>query len=304
MPGEEILISFGQLFLAFFLRDRWNTPNQKMLERYRIVKQVYSLTDFFTRTIFNEYTMSNTISEKLDEFNLWELGKFNSLNNLSNTNNSCYMASLLQCISHIPALSRLLLETDLCNNISQDTFLFNYIQLLKGLINKNKQSKSDIDSLSMFFKRNRNVIMNRKSKPIELIEDETDKDKKQKKKGEFNAHQDPEEFFTQLKSRFCEEFTHFEYIIHHLFGFYSDKKFHFHNCNHSSTTRAIDHYLQVVFPDPKSFVTDTLENLMLHLQKDDLVHGYKCTECERTIPKIIPSNSNTELQIPHLPNHQ
>ena len=82
MPGEEILISFGQLFWAYFLRVRWNTPNQKMLERYRIVKQVYSLTDFFTRTIFNEYTMSNTILEKLDEFNLWELGKFNSLNNL------------------------------------------------------------------------------------------------------------------------------------------------------------------------------------------------------------------------------
>ena len=121
MPGEVILISFGELFWAYFLRVRWNTPNQKMLERYRIVKQVYSLTDFFTRSIFNEYTMSNTISEKLDEFNLWELGKFNSLNNLSNTNNSCYMASLLQCISHIPALSRLLLETDLCNNISQDT---------------------------------------------------------------------------------------------------------------------------------------------------------------------------------------
>jgi len=38
------------------------------------------------------------------------------------------------------------------------------------------------------------------SKPIELIEYETNEDKKQKKKGEFNAYQDPEEFFTQLKS--------------------------------------------------------------------------------------------------------
>jgi len=96
--------------------------------------------------------------------------------------------------------------------------------LLKVIINKNKQSKSRIEHISLFFKRNRNIIMIRNSKPIELIEDETNKDKKEKKKGEFNAHQDPEEFFTQLKSRFCEEFTHCEYFIHHLFGFYSDKK--------------------------------------------------------------------------------
>jgi len=95
-PNEKIFISFGQLFWAYFLRVKWNTPNQKMLERYRKVKQVYSLTDLFARSIFNEYTMSNTISEKLDDFNLWELGTIYSLNNLSNTNNSCYMTALNQ----------------------------------------------------------------------------------------------------------------------------------------------------------------------------------------------------------------
>jgi len=31
--------------------------------------------------------------------------------------------------------------------------------LLKVLINKNKQSKSDIDNMSLFFKCNRDVIM-------------------------------------------------------------------------------------------------------------------------------------------------
>ena len=201
MPGEEILISFGQLFWAYFLRERWNTRNEKMLERYRIVKQVYSLTDFFTRSIFNEYTMSDTISEKLDEFTLWESGTKHSLNNLRNSQNSCYMAALLQCIAHIPALSRLLLETDLCTNISDNTFLFNYMELLKVLINTNKQSKSDINNTSLFFKRNRNVIMMPNSKPIENLEDETN-DNKKKKKIEINAQSDPEEYFTQLKSRF------------------------------------------------------------------------------------------------------
>jgi len=153
-PGEEMLISFGQLFWAYFLRVKWNTRNQKMLERYRKVDQVYSLTNLFTSSIFHEYTMSNTISEKLDEFNLWELGTILTLNNLSDSQNTCYMASLLLCIFHIPALSRLLLDTDLCNNISQNSFTFNYIQLLKVLINKNKQSKSHMDNISMIFKRN------------------------------------------------------------------------------------------------------------------------------------------------------
>jgi len=80
--------------------------------------------------------MSNTLSEKLDEFNLWELGTINSLKNLSHSQKSHYMATLLQFISHIPALSRLLLDTDLCNNISKNIFLFNYIELLKVLIKK------------------------------------------------------------------------------------------------------------------------------------------------------------------------
>jgi len=88
-PGEESLISFGQLFWAYFLRVRSNTSNGKMLKRYSKVKQVYSLTDSFTRSFFHEYTMSNTIPEKSDEFNLWELGTIHSLNNLSSSQNSC-----------------------------------------------------------------------------------------------------------------------------------------------------------------------------------------------------------------------
>ena len=203
--GEEIFIAFGKIFWANLFRLQWNSTNEAMSEIQRKVKQVYSMSDLFTSSIYNEYKISKTIANKLDEFMYWQLGTVHSLNNLSNTNNSCYMASLFQCISHIPALSRLLLETDLCTNISNTTFLFNYIKLLKGLINKNKQSKSYINQISNFFKDNRNVI----KKPNEVIEDE-------------NKQQDPEEFFNQLKSRFTEEFIYFEYIIHHLFGFYSD----------------------------------------------------------------------------------
>jgi len=147
--------------------------------------------------------------------------------------------------------------------------------------------------------------------------------KHKRKKGEFNELSDPEEFFTQLKSRFSAEFSHFEYIIHHLFGFYSDNVKCFDNCNHYSTRRDIGHTLIIQFPDPRSSVTDTLENLMLNYKKEELLNGYKCSECERTKPNIITSTLDpndakiskktylkkiTQLQLPqnhlHLPKHE
>jgi len=115
--------------------------------------------------------MSNTISEKLDEFTLWKLGTNHSLNNLRNSQNSCYMAVLLQCIAHIPALSRLLLETDLCTNISVieaskfiiDKYKTKPCKSLKEFIDflKNKDKvhyKDKLLKLKLFFWRYHNPI--------------------------------------------------------------------------------------------------------------------------------------------------
>ena len=262
--GEEIFIAFGKIFWANLFRLQWNCTNEAMSEIQRKVKQVYSMSDLYTSSIYNEYKISKTIANKLDDFMYWQLGTVHSLNNLSNTNNSCYMASLFQCISHIPALSRLLLETDLCTNICNTTFLFNYIKLLKGLIHQNKQSKSYINQISNYFKDNRDVI----KKPNELIEDE-------------NKQQDPEEFFNQLKSKFTAEFIYFEYINHHLFGFYCDNIRIFDKCKHYSISRSINETLILQFPESKSNVPESLENLMLHYLKEDVLNGYICCECER-----------------------
>ena len=51
-----------------------------------------------------------------------------------NIGHSCYINSVFQCLSHIPALSRFLLETDLKYSFKPDTFLFYYIKLLQCLI--------------------------------------------------------------------------------------------------------------------------------------------------------------------------
>ena len=101
-------------------------------------------------------------------------------------------------------------------------------------------------------------------KPNELIEDELD------------IQQDPEEFFNQLKSRFTEEFIYFEYINHHLFGFYCDEIRIFDKCKHSSTSRSINQTLILQFTESRSNVPESLENLMLHYLKEDVLKGYIC----------------------------
>jgi len=68
--GEEIFIAFGKNFKAYLFILKWNTTNKSMSDIQRKIKQqVYSLTDLFTSSIFNEYRISKAIADKLDEFN-------------------------------------------------------------------------------------------------------------------------------------------------------------------------------------------------------------------------------------------
>ena len=45
------------------------------------------------------------------------------------------MDAIIQCLAHIPALTRILLEIDLCNNINKTSKLNYYIDLIKILVN-------------------------------------------------------------------------------------------------------------------------------------------------------------------------
>jgi len=104
------------------------------------------------------------------------------------------------------------------------------------------------------------------SKPIEVIEDRK-KDKNRRKKMNLTNIKTLSIFFTQLKSRFSLEFMYFEYIIHNLFCFYSDKMICFDKCHYFSTRRAIDQILRLQFSDPKAIIPKSLENLIFNDQK-------------------------------------
>ena len=109
------------------------------------VKEVYALDDNLCTSIYESYKISKTISEKLDNFMFWDSGTIHTPNNLVNVKQSCFMDAILQCLSHIPALTRLLLETDFSTNLPRKSFLSYYIELVKVLIKETKSDQNNIN---------------------------------------------------------------------------------------------------------------------------------------------------------------
>ena len=64
---------------------------------------------------FRTVQCSNAIAHNFDQFNDCNFGIVNSVNNLINVGHSFSMAVVFQRMSHIPALSGLLLETYIVN---------------------------------------------------------------------------------------------------------------------------------------------------------------------------------------------
>ena len=100
-------------------------------------KKIYSF-------ISEQYSSSNAIAHNFDQFNYCNFGIVNSVNNLINVGHSFSMAVVFQRMSHIPALSGLLLETDIGNFLDENTFLCRFIKLLKLLIHKDKLDAATI----------------------------------------------------------------------------------------------------------------------------------------------------------------
>jgi len=74
-------------------------------------KEVYSIKDDFTTTIYNNYYICKIIANKLDEFDSWKVS--HPLTHFIQTRGSSDINAFYQCLSHIPALSRLILETNI-----------------------------------------------------------------------------------------------------------------------------------------------------------------------------------------------
>ena len=249
--GKELFAARGSGYWMMFLRSNWNHP---LLEN---INQAYSLNlDYIENTLVAEYNTSKIISDKLNELDCWQLGEVNSVNNMKNIHNSCFMAAVLQCLSHIPSLSRILLETNLvyCNTLNEKTsFLYHYIQLLKLLINKEKQDPNNIQIKQKPFVDDRNLISSQFVK---------------------KRNQDAEEFHTALLTKFSSESTNFKYIEHHLFNFYCDTVTTVNGCNHSYSTRSAHKILQVAVPN----LVSTLDSIIFDTMKEEEI-DFACAEC-------------------------
>ena len=229
--GQEFLVSFGRLWWSYYYRFDWNINPDQMNPLQRKVKQVYGIDESIASWIYELSSSSKAIANNVDQFNDWNFGIVNSVNNLINIGHSCYMAVCFQCMSHIPALSRLLLETDIGQNLDENTFLSRYIKLLTLLIHKDKQDSATIQSQLKYFSDNRQQI-DSKFKP--------------------NTDQDALEFFQAILVKFSSECSSFEHVKHHLFCIYVDVRTELLDCDHFSVTRNTEYLLSLSFEGPQT----------------------------------------------------
>lgn len=164
-------------------------------------------------------------------------------------------------MSHIPALSRLLLETDIGQNLDGNTFFYLYIKLLKFLIHKDKVSPQLLESQFCYFTNNRLQIN-------DIFDPKKD--------------QDAQEFFISIINKVASKCSSFEYVKHHLFALYLDTRTTRPDYGHYSTSRDVNQILILIFeyPKSKSSETETLEGMFLHSINISNLDNYNCPECK------------------------
>jgi len=144
------------------------------------------------------------------------------------------MTVVFQCLLHIPALSRSLLKTDIIHDLSENTFLFQYTQLLKLLIHKGILYEQSLSTKLSYFKDRRLLLV---------------------EKNFNNKNQDTHELFVGLLENFTYEYSsNFEYIEHHHFCIKLEKGTTIPDCGKYSINRGTDHflYLELVPEIPKT----------------------------------------------------
>ena len=274
--GKEFLVSLDKNLLTYYFRSSWNsdilTPIQKQ------VLQLYDIDIDFARNISNEYSISKSIEYKLITFTDWNYGTINTVHNLPNIKRSCYIASTIQILSHIPAYSRILLESDLGNNLDPSTFLFHYIKFLKIFLHEQKRNSKVIKSEYSYFADNRTLI-----NPKFVVKQD----------------QDCQEYFTALLNKFASECSSLEYVNHHLFSMYVQLRTDLPDCGHYSITSNVQQILLLEFDlpteppeppkkklrgspkkeksndSPKTYILE--EMISFHCQKKEM--EYKCPGC-------------------------
>ena len=136
---NEFFVSFGKMsWIAEFRSYDWSLSNQLYNSMVKKAISVYQISNDEIIKAATEYKISPIIQNYISSHMAWENSENHSyMNVLVLKENGCYINCVLQCLASIPALTQLLLDTDLFKNMNQITFLYNYITLLKLMTEKN-----------------------------------------------------------------------------------------------------------------------------------------------------------------------
>jgi hypothetical protein len=135
----ELFISFGkQSWIAEFRSYDWSLTNNEFNTVVINAMYAYSIKKSEIIESIKDFQTSQTIQNFISSHMSWENAtKHSYVNVLVWKDSSCYINAVLQCLARIPALTQLLLDTKIFENINTTTFLHRYITLLK-LMTKEK----------------------------------------------------------------------------------------------------------------------------------------------------------------------
>jgi len=277
-PDEEVLVSYGKIFWMHYFRKFDSIgPNIANL-RMKAFKN-YKISQDEARQVGEQKVTNMNIALSLQKYKYWKSGGVLG-GGLENFNNSCFMNATLQCLAHIPSLTRMLLEHEYFRNMPVDNFLSRYIEVLKLLF------KSDAEYATLRDFKNETVQSAAYKK--QFVADKKDCMKwisvrrHLLNKGFIpGIHQDAEEFLTELLNKFCNESKEYNYLHHLLFHIYSDDSKICDN-NHVSTKRRVETILSVELEDPtesKTYKLIELINNTLAKKKQD--KPWLCPKCRK-----------------------
>ena len=256
---SELFISFGKKsWIAEFrtyewsLANKYNTMVKKAMSVYNITKDeiINAVIGFKTSVIIQNYISSHMA---------WENPENHSyVNVLVWKKNSCYINVVLQCLARIPALTQLLLDTNLFHNMDENTFLYNYITLLK-LMTEKKEKESTM-------KKYGELILDRRRELSSVLSS--------------GGQEDSMELFLYLLDKFCEENSIFEYIRYHLFAFYIEGK-KFCSNGHDQLSLDIQYVLTLLIGDCKESKdkASLYSGIIQSMKIKEIEKGRKCPHC-------------------------
>jgi len=268
--GDEVLIPFGMASWAIYFRYNWKNIKEMFHNLLmKKAKEVNSIDDLFANTVSNNYHICRTIANKLDEFECWQNGVQYPLTHFIETRGNSYINAFYQCLSHIPALTRVILETNIFDNMLDpiNNPLSQYItQLMK---NNNLLEDDSLDPFTI--KLNDNVH--------ELISSEQN----------LGIN-----FIVYILDHFKKSCRMLDIVKHHLFEFYNTQEIYCMDHSHCVSIRKRMDIIALPFHKPEYQPINISNLIKTYILTEEQIDNYECPHClnnqtgrGRTVTKFL-----------------